>query len=80
MLTRKGDKFVVFLALVNIRKYFTLATPKLLAASGGKVLGATESNVRIRIRRRIIQIQRKDPRIGAIVPIATAFESAIILI
>lgn len=38
--------------------------------------GDAEPNIRIGIRRRIVQIQRERPGIRAIVPIATADERA----
>jgi len=38
----------------------------------GKLPGTTEANVVVRIRRRIVQIQREHTGVGTIVPIAAA--------
>jgi len=60
------------MALINIHRYFILAIPNLLVNSGQKLPSAAKTNVRVRIRRRIIQIQREHTCIRAIIPIATA--------
>jgi len=43
----------------------------LCLASSHKLPGAAKPNVVVRVRRRIVQIQSKDPGVRAIVPIAT---------
>jgi len=42
----------------------------------GKTPGAAKPNVRVHVRRRIVQVERKHARIRLIVPIAAADEAA----
>lgn len=52
--------------LANIYRYFALVD---------KVPGTPEPDIRVRVRRCIVQIECEDARIRRIVPIAAAFES-----
>ena len=63
--TREGIKSVACSLPANTLEYFASATfyPKV------RIPGATESDVRVRIRRRIVQIQIEEPGVRAIVPI-----------
>jgi len=40
----------------------------------GKLPGTTETNVAVRVRRRIVQVQSEDAGVGSVVPIAAALE------
>lgn len=66
--TREGIKSVAYSLPANTLRYFASATfyPKV------RIPGATEPDVRVRIRRRIVQIQIEEPSVGTVVPIPTA--------
>jgi len=44
--------------------------------AGSIIPGNTQTDVVVRVARRVVQIQRQDPGVAAIIPIATANEPA----
>lgn len=56
--------------------YILEYTPHVLARD--VITGAAKANVRVRIRRGIVQIQRESTRVGSIIPVAATFESGAI--
>lgn len=56
----------------------TLLTPAKVQHSQKalRLPGAAEPNVAVRVRGRVVQVQRKRTRLGPIVPVAAALESA----